>query len=336
MMKEHKILVIGACGQIGTELTAALREKYGRYNVIAADKKITADILLDVMDLEELNNVVRECGVTQVYHLAAMLSANGEQNADMAWKLNVGGLLNVLKVAKERELDKIFWPSSIAVFGQCAPKYNCHQFARMEPTTVYGISKRAGEYWCHYYAEKYQVDVRSLRYPGLISWKATPGGGTTDYAVDIFHAALESKPYTCYLSEDNCLPMMYMDDAVRATLELMETPREKIGTRLSYNLAGVSFAPCDLAAMIRKYVPDFRIQYEPDYRDVIAKSWPATISDKEARAEWGWAHEYNIDRIVREMLVKLALHKKIELPEETRQQLDYPDFPADHEVFSYC
>jgi nucleoside-diphosphate-sugar epimerase len=250
-MKTDKILVIGACGQIGIELTAALRKQYGRFNVIAADKKAAADILLDVLDHQDLLNVVRECGVTQIYLLAAMLSANGEQNADAAWKLNVQSLLSVLNIAKDQKLDKVFWPSSIAVFGPGSPKYNCPQQTRIEPNTVYGISKRAGEYWCNYFFEKHGVDVRSLRFPGLISYTASPGGGTTDYAVDIFHEALEKQHYTCFLTDDNCLPMMYMADAIRATLELMNAPKEKISIRTSYNLAGMSFAPCDLAAEIR-------------------------------------------------------------------------------------
>jgi len=308
-MKTDRILVVGACGQIGTELTPALREKYGRYNVIAADKKITADILLDVLDHEELNNIVRECGVTQIYHLAAMLSANGEQNADAAWKLNVQSLLSVLKIAKEQKLEKVFWPSSIAVFGPGSPKYNCPQHTRIEPNTVYGISKRAGEYWCNYYFEKHGVDVRSLRFPGLISDTAPPGGGTTDYAVDIFHQALEKQHYTCFLTEDNCLPMMYMADAIRATLELMQAPKDKISIRTAYNIAGMSFAPCDLAAAIKTHIPDFNISYEPDYRNEIANSWPASIKDEQARKDWGWVPEYNLLKLTRDMLIKISQKK---------------------------
>lgn len=310
-MKINRILVIGACGQIGTELTVALREKYGRYNVIAADKKITADILLDVLDHEELNNVVHACGVTQIYHLAAMLSANGEQHADAAWRLNVQGLLSVLKIAKEQKVDKVFWPSSIAVFGPGSPKYNCPQHARTEPDTVYGISKRTGEYWCNYYFEKYGVDVRSLRFPGLISHTAPPGGGTTDYAVDIFHQALEKQHYTCFLTEDNCLPMMYMPDAIRATLELMDAPKEKISIRTSYNLAGMSFAPCDLAAEIKKHIPCFKISYEPDYRNAIANSWPASIKDEQARKDWEWKPAYSLETVAGEMLENLCRAKGI-------------------------
>ena len=335
-MKEHKILVIGACGQIGTELTAALRKEYGRFNVIAADKVIGADILLDVLDQEELKNVVRECGVTQIYLLAAMLSAKGEQNADMAWKLNVQSLLAVLKTAKEHQLDKVFWPSSIAVFGPGAPKYNCPQHTRIEPDTVYGISKRAGEYWCNYYFEKHGVDVRSLRFPGLISHTAPLGGGTMDYAVDIFHQALEKQHYTCFLAEDNCLPMMYMPDAIRAALELMNAPKEQIGIRTSYNLAGMSFAPCDLAAKIRKHIPGFKISYAPDFRDAIAGSWPASIKDEQARKDWGWKPAYDLDAMTIDMLHNLAGIKNIPAsvkPDDREHQEFFPDYPADNYVF---
>jgi nucleoside-diphosphate-sugar epimerase len=310
-MKENKILVIGACGQIGTELTVALRKQYGRYNVIAADKVVNADILLDVLDDEALNNVVRECGVTQIYLLAAMLSANGEQNADAAWKLNVQSLLSVLKIAKEQKLDKVFWPSSIAVFGPGSPKYNCPQHTRIEPSTVYGISKRAGEYWCNYYFEKHGIDVRSLRFPGLISYSAPPGGGTTDYAVDIFHQALEKKQYTCFLTEDNCLPMMFMADAIRAITELMNAPKENISIRTSYNLAGMSFSPCDLAAEIKKYIPEFKVTYEPDYRNAIANSWPASIKDEQARKDWGWLPRYDLKNMTFDMLNKLVEIKQL-------------------------
>ena len=306
-MNKDRILVIGACDQIGTELTAALRKQYGQYNVIASDRVVEADILLDVLDYETLSNVVRECRVTQIYHLAAMLSANGEQNADAAWKLNVQGLLNVLKVAKEKKLDKVFWPSSIAVFGPGSPKYNCPQCTRIEPNTVYGISKRAGEYWCNYYFEKHGVDVRSLRFPGLISYTAPPGGGTTDYAVDIFHQALEKRHYACFLTEDNCLPMMYMADAIRGTLELMNAPKEKITIRTSYNIAGMSFAPCDLAAAIRAHLPEFKIAYEPDYRNAIANSWPASIKDTEARKDWGWQPEFDLIKMTADMLANIAV-----------------------------
>ena len=330
-METDKILVIGACGQIGTELTAALRQQYGRFNVIAADKVASADILLDVLDHQELQNVVRECGVTQIYLLAAMLSAKGEQNSDAAWKLNVQSLLSVLNIAKDQKLDKIFWPSSIAVFGPGSPKYNCPQETRIIPDTVYGISKRAGEYWCNYYFEKYGVDVRSLRFPGLISYTAPPGGGTTDYAVDIFHQALEMQHYTCFLNEDNCLPMMYMPDAIRATMELMNAPKEQVTIRTSYNLAGMSFAPCDLAAEIKKHMPEFTVYYEPDYRNAIANSWPASIKDDQARRDWGWKPAYNLPAMTKDMLEQLSQIKGLPVPEKTNMVEDYPDFhPGDN------
>jgi len=309
-MKKQIILIIGAAGQIGTELTIALRQEYGRENVIAADKNVKPGfngIELDVLDTAKLKQVIVELEVTQVYLLAAMLSATGEQHPDAAWKLNVQSLLSVLEIAKELKLDKIFWPSSIAVFGPGSPKYNCPQHTRIEPNTVYGISKRAGEYWCQYYFEKFGVDVRSLRYPGLISYRTPPGGGTTDYAIDIFHRALTQQNYTCFLAEDNCLPMMYMPDAIRATLELMQAPKEKISIRTSYNIAGMCFAPCDLAAVIKTHIPDFKISYEPDYRNAIANSWPASIKDTEARKDWGWQPEFDLQKMTADMLANIAL-----------------------------
>jgi nucleoside-diphosphate-sugar epimerase len=319
MIKKNQILVIGAFGQIGTELTAALRNHHGPDNVIAAD--IYADrptlenyICLDVLDHRQLETVVKECGITQIYLLAAMLSARGEQNLEMAWKLNVHSLLSVLKIAHEQKLDKVFWPSSIAVFGPGSPRYNCPQQTQTEPNTVYGISKRAGEYWCNYYFEKYAVDVRSLRFPGLISYSTPPGGGTTDYAVDIFHSALETGRYTCFLTDDNCLPMLYMPDAIRAILELMNAPKENMTIRTSYNLAGMSFAPCDLAAEIRKHIPEFKIDYEPDYRNIIASSWPASILDEQARKDWSWQPAYNLQDMTRDMLNQLSKPKGIQLP----------------------
>ncbi|MBS1525970.1 MAG: NAD-dependent epimerase/dehydratase family protein [Bacteroidetes bacterium] len=340
-MKEQRILITGACGQIGTELIPALRQRFGDDHVIATDihvrpSGISNYIQLDVMQDEMLELVVKECGVTQIYHLAAMLSAKGEQNLDAAWSLNVHSLLSILKIAHEQGLEKVFWPSSIAVFGPNSPKYNCHQNARTEPTTVYGISKRAGEYWCNYYFDKFGVDVRSLRYPGLISAGASPGGGTTDYAVDIFHQALEKGNYTCYLEEDTCLPMMYMPDAIRATLELMEAPKEKISVRTSYNLAAMSFAPCDLAARIRKILPDFKIDYHPDFRQAIANSWPASIRDTEARRDWGWQPEFDLNRMTLDMLERLSVKKCLPLPEQEAETLTYPDFPMDNYVASNC
>ena len=309
-MKKQIILIIGAAGQIGTELTTALRQEYGRENVIAADKNVKPGfngIELDVLDTEKLKQVILDLEVTQVYLLAAMLSATGEQNPGAAWKLNVQSLLSVLEIAKDFKLDKVFWPSSIAVFGPGSPKYNCPQHTRIEPNTVYGISKRAGEYWCQYYFEKFGVDVRSLRYPGLISYRTPPGGGTTDYAIDIFHQALNLQQYTCFLTEDNCLPMMYMPDAIRATLELMNAPKEQLTIRTSYNIAGMSFAPCDLAAAIRAHLPEFRINYEPDYRNAIANGWPASIKDTEARKDWGWQPEFDLQKMTVDMLANIPV-----------------------------
>lgn len=312
MTKIPKILVIGACGQIGTELTTALSLRHGADNVIAADIHNKAEgiknyICLDALDHPGIERVVRECGVSQIYLLAAMLSANGEKDINAAWRLNVHSLLSVLKIAAEWKLDKVFWPSSMAVFGPTSAKYNTRQHARSEPATVYGISKKAGEYWCNYYFEKYGVDVRSLRYPGLVSYSAPPGGGTTDYAVDIFHEALEKQSYTCFLEEDCCLPMLYMPDAIRATLELMEAPKESLTIRTSYNLAGMSFAPCDLAAAIQKHIPGFSICYAPDYRQSIAQGWPASIDDTQARRDWGWQPAYNLEAMCADMLEQLSL-----------------------------
>lgn len=331
MTKATKILVIGACGQIGTELTAALGLQYGAENVIAADIQsqpagVKNYICLDALDHQAIERVVRECGVTQIYLLAAMLSANGEKDINAAWRLNVQSLMSVLQIARDQKLDKVFWPSSIAVFGPGSAKYNCRQHARSEPITVYGISKKAGEHFCNYYFENFGVDVRSLRFPGLISYTAPPGGGTTDYAVDIFHQALEKGNYTCYLEEDTCLPMMYMPDAVRATLELMRASKEKITVRTSYNLAAMSFAPCDLAAQIRKFLPGFKMECHPDFRQAIANSWPASIKDVEAQRDWGWQPEYDLKRMTLDMLERLSVKKNMPLPESEPVVLTYPDF----------
>ena len=336
-MKKHTILVIGACGQIGTELTIALREKYGDLNVIASDRYPNTVgngpyFQLDVLNIDELTNLVRREKVTQIYLLAAMLSANGERNIQAAWQLNMEGLLNVLKIGVAERLDKIFWPSSIAIFGPGSPKHLCPQDTLTEPNTVYGISKRAGEYWCKYYFEKYGLDVRSLRFPGLISYNSAPGGGTTDYAVDIFHQVLETGKFECYLNEDTCLPMMYMPDAIRATIELMDAPADKLRVRSSYNLSAVSFAPCDLAAAIKKHIPDFEITYLPDYRQVIAESWPASINDTFARQDWDWQAQYSMQMIVSDMLQNLRKIKGILMPEVKNTGNDFPDFPLDEYV----
>ena len=314
MLKE-KILVIGASGQIGVELTMALRKIYGNQNVIASDLREQNPLLegtgpyvsLDVMNKEMLHVQVIRQNITQIYLLAAILSATGEKNPNLAWHLNMQGLLNVLDIAREEKLHKVYWPSSIAVFGPSSPKKNCPQQTIIEPSTVYGISKYAGEFWCNYYFHRYGVDVRSLRYPGLISYKSAPGGGTTDYAVEIFHDALEEGRYTCFLEKDTYLPMMYMPDAIRATIELMEAPADRLSVRTSYNLAGMSFSPEEIAAEIKKQIPDFQISYEPDYRQQIANSWPQSIDDSVARQDWGWKEEFDLAAMTTDMLHHLPL-----------------------------
>ena len=312
-MQKEKILVIGASGQIGVELTMALRNIYGNANVIASDLREQNPLLegtgpyvsLDVMNKEMLHVQVIRQGITQIYLLAAILSATGEKNPSLAWNLNMTGLLNVLDIAREEKLYKVYWPSSIAVFGPTSPKQNCPQQTIIEPTTVYGISKYAGEFWCHYFHQRFGVDVRSLRYPGLISYKSPPGGGTTDYAVEIFHEALEEKRYECFLNEGTYLPMMYMPDAIRATIELMEAPAEKISIRTSYNISGMSFSPKEIGAEIKNHIPDFSISYKPDYRQAIADSWPQSIDDSVARRDWNWKEEYDLSAMTKDMLENL-------------------------------
>jgi nucleoside-diphosphate-sugar epimerase len=313
-MTREKILVIGACGQIGVELTLELRKIYGGANVIASDLRAENDLLkgtgpyvsLDVMNKEMLHVQVIRQNITQIYLLAAILSATGEKNPNLAWSLNMTSLLNVLEIAKDENVHKVYWPSSIAVFGPTSPKVNCPQQTVIEPTTVYGISKFAGEFWCNYFNQRFQIDVRSLRYPGLISYKSEPGGGTTDYAVEIFQDAIEENHYTSFLKEDTYLPMMYMPDAIRATIELMEAPIEKISIRTSYNISGVSFSPKEIAAEIKKHLPDFTISYEPDYRQAIAQSWPQSIDDSVARNDWGWKPKYDLESLVKEMIDNLV------------------------------
>lgn len=312
-MSKERILVIGASGQIGVELTLALRKIYGNSNVIASDLREENDLLkgsgpyvsLDVMNKEMLHVQVIRQNITQIYLLAAILSATGEKNPNLAWSLNMQSLLNVLDIAREEKLSKVYWPSSIAVFGPTSPKQQCPQQTVIEPTTVYGISKYAGEFWCNYYFNRYGVDVRSIRYPGLISYKSAPGGGTTDYAVEIFHQALQEKKYECFLKEDTYLPMMYMPDAIRATIEFMEAPSDKIKVRTSYNVSGMSFSPKEIAAEIKMHVPDFSITYKDDYRQAIANSWPQSIDDSVARKDWGWKEEYDLKSMVGDMLVNL-------------------------------
>jgi nucleoside-diphosphate-sugar epimerase len=312
-MVKDRILVIGASGQIGVELTLALRKIYGNANVVASDLREENDLLkgtgpyvsLDVMNKEMLHVQVIRQNITQIYLLAAILSATGEKNPPLAWSLNMTSLLNVLDIAKEEKLHKVYWPSSIAVFGPTSPKTNCPQKTIIEPTTVYGISKFAGEFWCNYFHHRYGVDVRSLRYPGLISYKSAPGGGTTDYAVEIFHEALEEKKYTCFLTEDTYLPMMYMPDAIRATIELMEAPAENIHVRTSYNISGMSFSPKEIAACVNRHIPDFIMDYKPDYRQAIADSWPQSIDDSVAQQEWHWKPEYDLEKMSADMFANL-------------------------------
>ena len=313
-MQKEKILVIGASGQIGVELTLALRNIYGNENVIASDLREENNLLkgtgpyvsLDVMNKEMLHVQVIRQNITQIYLLAAILSATGEKNPNLAWNLNMQSLLNVLDIAKEENLNKVYWPSSIAVFGPTSPRQNCPQQTIIEPATVYGISKYAGEFWCNYYFNRYGVDVRSLRYPGLISYKSAPGGGTTDYAVEIFYEALEQKKYECFLNEDTYLPMMYMPDAIKATIELMEAPKEKISIRHSYNVSSMSFSPKEIALEIKKHIPEFVINYKEDYRQAIANSWPQSLDDSVARKDWGWKHNYNLEFMVKDMLNNLS------------------------------
>ena len=312
MLKE-KILVIGASGQIGVELTLALRNLHGNANVVASDLREENQLLkgtgpyvsIDVMNKEMLHVQVIRQNITQIYLLAALLSATGEKNPNLAWNLNMQGLLNVLDIAREEKLQKVYWPSSIAVFGPTSPKSDCPQQTIIEPITVYGISKYAGEFWCNYYHRRFGVDVRSLRYPGLISYKSAPGGGTTDYAVEIYMEAVENKKYRCFLSEDTYLPMMYMPDAINATLTLMEAPADNISIHTSYNLSGISFSPKEIAASIQKHIPDFSMEYEPDYRQNIANSWPQSIDDSVAQKDWGWQHQYDLENITSDMLNNL-------------------------------
>ena len=312
MIKE-KILVIGASGQIGVELTLALRKIYGESNVIASDLREQNPLLegtgpyvsLDVMNKEMLHVQVIRQNITQIYLLAAILSATGEKNPHLAWSLNMQSLLNVLEIAKDENIHKVYWPSSIAVFGPTSPKINCPQQTIIEPTTVYGISKYAGEFWCNYFFQRYKVDVRSIRYPGLISYKSEPGGGTTDYAVEIFHEAIEEKTYQCFLKEDTYLPMMYMPDAIRATIELMEADADKLSVRTSYNISGVSFSPKEIAEEIKKHIPEFTITYEPDYRMEIAQSWPQSIDDSVAKKDWNWKPKFDLSAMASDMMKNL-------------------------------
>ncbi len=308
-----KKLIIGSSGQIGTDLVIELRKIHGGENVIAADIKNPIDEVLlggpfeeiNVMDKERIKEVVLKYKIDEVYILAALLSATAEKKPELAWKLNMEGLFNVLDLGKEKVIKKIFWPSSIAVFGPSTPSKNTPQQTIMEPTTVYGISKLAGERWCEYYYNKFNIDVRSIRYPGLISYKSQPGGGTTDYAIDIFHHAIKHKNYVCFLERNMGLPMMYMDDAIRATIELMEADSNKISVRSSYNISGLSFTPFEIAQEIIKTIPEFDISYSPDFRNDIAKSWPSQINDQVARKDWNWKPNIDLDQMTSIMLEQL-------------------------------
>ncbi|SNA65789.1 conserved hypothetical protein [Flavobacterium psychrophilum] len=310
---ETKILIIGACGQIGTELTNKLRTIYGKENVIASDiRKLNTDIVnegmfevVNALDYNQIEHLLEKHQITDVYLMAALLSAAAEKNPAFAWDLNMNSLFHVLNLAKAGKIKKIFWPSSIAVFGPTTPRENTPQYTIMEPSTVYGISKQTGERWCEYYYKQYGVDVRSIRYPGLISWSTPPGGGTTDYAVDIYHKAITDGKFTSFLSENTGLPMMYMDDAIKATVGIMQADVDKIKIRSSYNLSAMSFTPAEIAEEIKKHFPDFTIDYEPDFRQKIADSWPASIDDNEARKDWGWKNDFDMKNMTVEMISKL-------------------------------
>ena len=315
----EKVLIIGSSGQIGTELVMELRKMYGDQNVIASDIKNSSKQVmqsgpfetLDIMDEELLRKIVKKYQVTQIYLLAALLSATAEQNIELGWKLNMRSHSHVLDIARDGLVKKIFWPSSIAVFGPSTPKHNTAQNTIMDPGTVYGITKLAGERWNEYYYNKFGVDIRSIRFPGLIGWKSEPGGGTTDYAVDIFHKAITEGKYECFLSENTELPMMYMPDAIRATIQLMEAPSKNIKIRSSYNLSGINFTPEQLSREIKKYIPKFCISYRTDFRQEIADSWPSSINDSDARNDWGWAPEYDLEKMAKDMVYNLQNQYKI-------------------------
>ncbi|WP_136667553.1 NAD-dependent epimerase/dehydratase family protein [Flavobacterium sp. H122] len=310
---ETKILIIGACGQIGTELTQKLRQIYGNENVVASDiRKLNIDVVNDgifevvnALDYNQIEHLIEKYQITDVYLMAALLSATAEKNPAFAWDLNMNSLFHVLNLAKAGKIKKIYWPSSIAVFGPTTPRHNTPQYTIMEPSTVYGISKQTGERWCEYYHKQYGVDVRSLRYPGLISWSTPPGGGTTDYAVDIYHKAITEGTFTSFLSENSGLPMMYMDDAIKATISIMQAPAENIKIRSSYNLSAMSFTPAEIAEEIKKHYPDFSINYAPDFRQQIANSWPASIDDSSAREDWGWQNDFDLESMTTEMFKQL-------------------------------
>ena len=355
MANSEKILIIGACGQIGTELTESLQKIYGKDNVIASDLKFSPALPegtifepLDAMDKDGLFALVKKHGVTQVYLLAALLSATAEKNPDFAWKLNMESLFHVLNLAKEKHIQKIYWPSSIAVFGPNTPKDNTPQFTVMEPSTVYGISKQAGERWCDWYFQKHGLDVRGIRYPGLISYKTKAGGGTTDYAVDIFFEAVANKKYECFLKEDTTLPMMYMPDAIRGTINLMEAPAEKISVRSGYNFSALSFSPQQLATEIKKSIPDFAITYKPDFRQQIAESWPQSIDDSVAQHDWNWKPEFDLEKMAKDMLTEDYYGRREQISNDWSSKVDvakinggtipdhpgFPAYPAETEIIA--
>lgn len=314
-MSQEKILVTGANGQIGTVLTEALRLKYGIDNVIASDitepKNNTGPfVFLDILNEVRMNEIIADHQITQIYHLAAILSASGEANPIKTWNINLNGLLSILNIAKEKGLNKIFFPSTIAVFGNTTPRENTAQHVPLLPETVYGMSKTAGELWCNYYFEKFGVDVRSVRYPGIIGYQSIPEGGTTDYAVEIFHEALDNKFYSCFLEPDTRLPMMYMPDAIRATIDLMEAPKEQLSIRSSYNIAAMSFTPAEIAAEINEILPGFEIEYKPDFRQAIAASWTSSIDDSVARNDWGWNPDYDIRKMTEDMILQIKKQKQ--------------------------
>jgi nucleoside-diphosphate-sugar epimerase len=312
-MQKDKILIVGAFGQIGTELTEALQGVYGDSNVITSDirppeSEVAKNSIfepLNVLDEKRIAEVIDKYKITQIYHLAAVLSASGEQDPVFAWQINMEGTINILEIAEEKKVKQVYFPSSIAAFGNDTPRQNTPQNTVMNPSTIYGISKLAGERWCEYYYNRYQLDVRSLRYPGIISYKTLPGGGTTDYAVDIYYKAVEGVKFECFLSEETYLPMMYMPDAIKATLDLMHADSEKIKVRSSYNLAAMTFCPRDIAESIQAHIPDFQIMYKPDFRQKIADSWPSSIDDSVARQDWGWNPSFDLPKMTKDMLTNL-------------------------------
>ena len=316
MSNTGTILITGACGQIGSELTSMLRSFYGASSVIASDIKDPSYEFknggpyekIDVLDKQALVDIMQRNSVNQVYHLAAMLSATAEKNPKKAWRLNTEGLFNILEIAETTTLNKLFWPSSIAVFGPGTPRENTPQNTVMDPDTIYGITKLLGERWCQYYHEKKQIDIRSVRYPGLISHISPPGGGTTDYAIDIFYEAVRHQSYECFLEGTTRLPMMYMPDAIRGTIELMDAPADQLTVRSSYNFSAMSFSPIEIAEEIKNSIPEFQITFQPDYRQSIAKSWPESIDDKKAREDWGWKHEYGLEAMTKDMLENIGIN----------------------------